>query len=481
MSSNGSLALNSIDENNVSRLYDEPEWLSRIRSNSFSYYKSLAYETSPLFNKYTIANVIDGNDLFILVDDRKVRLADEIAQRINDLKDSSSIVLLYNGIKMEVVNIPDDIKADGLVIKDIRDAYKNKYSNIVEAILKRLDPSEDKFLALEQALFNSGYFIYVPKGLELEYPITVINVLQDGVSTFSINILVADTSSKVKVVQELYSSNDNNNNSSSVTTNSKQGYFELNIADVRENAKVELVTTQGINSNNLAYFTNRKAFLAMDSRFNSYLGLFGSFASRCKVDNILEGTGAAAEYFNVIFANNEQISDVTANMIHINANTMGRILSKSIVKDTARSLFKGMIRIVKDAKGSESYLASHAIILNKGAKADSIPALEIETNEVKATHSASVAQIDDEQIFYMMSRGMSRDDAKRAIVFGFVEPLLKRLSKDARIYTTYLIDCKWHDRPLILLSDDVMKEIWEVEEESRRVEADIFEKHYKYR
>jgi Fe-S cluster assembly protein SufB/Fe-S cluster assembly protein SufD len=481
MGSDGSLALNSIDESKVSRLYDEPEWLGRIRSNSFSYYKSLSYETSPLFNKYTIANAIDGNDLSILVDDRKVRLADEIAQRINDLKDSNSIVLLQNGIKMEVINIPDDIKADGLVIKDIKDAYNSKYSNIVEATLKRLDPSEDKFLALEQALFNSGYFIYVPKGLELEYPITVINVLQDGVSTFSLNMLVVDTSSKVKVVQELYSSHDNNNNSSSVTANSKQGYFELNIADIRENANVELVTTQGINSSNLAYFTNRKAFLAMDSRFNSYLGLFGSFASRCKVDNILEGTGAAAEHFNVIFANNSQISDVTANMIHIKANTIGRVLSKSIVKDTARSLFKGMIRIVKDAKGSESYLAGHAIILNKGARADSIPALEIETNEVKATHSASVAQIDEEQIFYMMSRGMSRDDAKRAIVFGFVEPLLKRLSKDARIYTTYLIDCKWRNRPLILLSDDVMKEIWEVEEESRRVEADIFEKHYKYR
>jgi len=480
MGSDGSLALNSIDESKVSRLYDEPEWLSRIRSNSFSYYKSLAYETSPLFNKYTIANAIDGNDLFILVDDRKVRLEKEILQRINDLKDSGSIVLLYNGIKMEVANMPDDIKADGLVINDIKDAYKSKYSNIVEAMLKRLDPSEDKFLALEQALFNSGYFIYVPKDLELEYPITVINVLQEGVSTFSINMLVADTSSKVKVVQELYSSIDNNN-SGSVTANSKQGYFELNIADIRENANVELVTTQGINSSNLAYFTNRKAFLAMDSRFNSYLGLFGSFASRCKVDNILEGTGAAAEHFNVIFANNAQISDVTANMIHIKANTMGRVLSKSIVKDTARSLFKGMIRIAKDAKGSESYLASHAIILNKGARADSIPALEIETNEVKATHSASVAQIDEEQIFYMMSRGMSRDDAKRAIVFGFVEPLLKRLSKDARIYTTYLIDCKWRNRPLILLSDDVMKEIWEVEEESRRVEADIFEKHYKYR
>ncbi|MEM2993786.1 MAG: SufD family Fe-S cluster assembly protein, partial [Candidatus Nitrosocaldus sp.] len=123
----------------------------------------------------------------------------------------------------------------------------------------------------------------------------------------------------------------------------------------------------------------------------------------------------------------------------------------------------------------------HAIILNKGARADSIPALEIETNEVKATHSASIAQMDEEQIFYMMSRGMSREEAKRAIVFGFIEPLLRRLSRDARIYTTYLVDCKWRGRSLLLRSDDVMREIWEVEEESRRIESDIFEKHYKYR
>ncbi len=462
--------LTLFDEEKVRRLYSEPEWLSDIRASAFSYYKNLPYETSSLFNKYTNANVIDDN-LLLLLDGGKPRLSKEITQRIDELKDS--IVLLQSGINLEVINIPDDIK--GLVIKDIKDACKSN-PDIIKVILNRLNPSEDKFLALEEALFNSGYFIYIPKGLELSQPITVINVIQDDASIFLLNVLVADRSSNVRVVQEFYSIDDIDNKISS-----KQGCFELNIVNVEDNASVELVTTQGISSNNIVYFTNRKAFVARDARFNSYLGLFGSLASRCKIDNILEGNGAAAEHFNVMFANNAQVFDVTANMIHNKANTIGRVLSKSIVRDNARSLFKGMIKIVKEAKGSESYLAGHAIILNKGARADSIPALEIETNEVKATHSASVAQIDEEQIFYMMSRGMSNDEAKRAIVFGFIEPLLKRLSKDARIYTTYLIDCKWCNRPLVLLSDDVMKEIWEVEEESRRVEKDIFEKHYKYR
>ncbi len=459
------------DEEKVRRLYSEPEWLSNIRASAFSYYKRLPYETSPLFNKYTNANIIDDN-LLLLLDGDKPRLGKEVTQRINELKDS--IVLLQHGINLEIVNMPDGIK--GLVIKDIKDACKSN-PEIIKVILNKLNPSEDKFLALEEALFNSGYFIYIPKGLELDRPITVINVIQENASVFLLNMLVADTSSRVRVVQEFYSI-DNNSMDNSVS--SKQGCLELNIAKVDDNASVELVTTQGI-SNNIVYFTNRKAFVARDARFNSYLGLFGSLASRCKIDNILEGNGAAAEHFNVMFANNAQVFDVTASMVHNKANTIGRVLSKSIVRDTARSLFKGMIKIVKEAKGSESYLAGHAIILNKGARADSIPALEIETNEVKATHSASVAQIDEEQIFYMMSRGMSTDDAKRTIIFGFIEPLLKRLSKDARIYTTYLIDCKWRNKPLILLSDNVMKEIWEVEEESRRVEEDIFEKHYKYR
>lgn len=461
--------LTLFDEEKVRRLYSEPEWLSDIRASAFSYYKNLPYETSSLFNKYTNANVIDDN-LLLLLDGEKPRLSKEITKRIDELKDS--IVLLQSGINFEVINIPDGIK--GLVIKDIKDACKSN-PDIIKVILNKLNPSEDKFLALEEALFNSGYFIYIPKGLELSQPITVINVIQDDASIFLLNMLVADRSSNVRVVQEFYSVDDIDN------IGSKQGCFELNIVNVEDNASVELVTTQGISSNNIVYFTNRKAFVARDARFNSYLGLFGSLASRCKIDNILEDNGATAEHFNVMFANNAHVFDVTANMVHNKANTIGRVLSKSIVRDNARSLFKGMIKIVKEAKGSESYLAGHAIILNKGARADSIPALEIETNEVKATHSASVAQIDEEQIFYMMSRGMSNDEAKRAIVFGFIEPLLKRLSKDARIYTTYLIDCKWRNRPLVLLSDDVMKEIWEVEEESRRVEEDIFEKHYKYR
>jgi Fe-S cluster assembly scaffold protein SufB len=156
------------------------------------------------------------------------------------------------------------------------------------------------------------------------------------------------------------------------------------------------------------------------------------------------------------------------------------VLAKSVLKDNAKSLFKGMIKIRKNAKASESYLAGHAILLDKGAKSDAIPGLEIENNEVKATHSASVAQMDEEQAFYLMSRGFSKDSTRRIIIDGFLEPLARRMSPKVRAWINYLIDCKWQGKPLILKTDEVMREMIEVEE-ARVVDTDIFEKHYKYR
>jgi Fe-S cluster assembly scaffold protein SufB len=151
------------------------------------------------------------------------------------------------------------------------------------------------------------------------------------------------------------------------------------------------------------------------------------------------------------------------------------------MKDTSKSLFKGMIKIGKEAKAAESYLAGHAILLDKGAKSDAIPGLEIETNEVKATHSASVAQIDEMQIFYLMSRGLSREGAKREIVNGFLEPLSRKMGPTIRAWINYLIENKWSGKPLMLRTDEAMEQILEVEKSRYRETQDIFEKHYKYR
>lgn len=449
----------------------EPKWLAEIRENSFSYYQNLPTEVSPLYNKYTGVSVLKPESIFLSLDHRTSEPFSELNHRIDEAK--SGICAVHVGNNLNAVYLPEQLKSKGVIIESINDALKNHEELVKKFLTSNMDPTEDKFLALECSLFNSGIFVYVPRNLELEEPITVINTLtEDGISSIARNIFFMDENSRASVVQELYAPPNANGKA-------QQTYFELLEAHVAKNADLELVTLQAMGSENV-HISNRKAFVERDGRINWYIGGFGTNLARYKVDHLLIGEGAYAEHSDIIFGNKNQAFDITADMTHLAPNTRGRILVKSVLKDTAKSLFKGMIKIRKNAKASESYLAGHAILLDKGAKSDAIPGLEIETNEVKATHSVSVAQMDEEQMFYLMSRGFSKDSARRIIIDGFLEPLARRMSPRVRAWINYLIDSKWQGRPLILKTDEIMREMIEVEE-ARVVDVDMFEKHYKYR
>jgi len=202
--------------------------------------------------------------------------------------------------------------------------------------------------------------------------------------------------------------------------------------------------------------------------------------SRYRIDYYLNGTGASANDSEVIFGNNEQSFDLSANVNHEKPSTEGRVIEKSILKNKSKSLFKGMIRIKEKAVKSQSFLSGRSILLDKGAKSDSIPGLEIFTNDVKATHSASVAQVDEEQIYYLGTRCLSRKEAERIIVEGFVEPLSRTMSYQVRAWIAYLIESKWEGHELVINSDEQLKALVEVEE-TRYNENTEIEQHYKYR
>lgn len=465
-------ALSSLKIDYVRALSEkEPKWLAKIRENSFSYYQNLPIEVSPLYSKYTGVSVLKPESIFLSSDHRTSEPFTELNHRIDEAK--SGMCAVHVGNNLNAVYLPEQLKSKGVIIESINDALKNHEELVKKFLTSNMDPTEDKFLALECSLFNSGIFVYVPRNLELEEPITVINTLtEDGISSIARNIFFMDENSRASIVQELYAPPNANGKA-------QQTYFELLEAHVAKNADLELVTLQAMGSENV-HISNRKAFVERDGRINWYIGGFGTNLARYKVDNLLIGEGAYAEHSDIIFGNKNQAFDITADMTHLAPNTKGRVLVKSVLKDTAKSLFKGMIKIRKNAKASESYLAGHAILLDKGAKSDAIPGLEIETNEVKATHSASVAQMDEEQMFYLMSRGFSKDSARRIIIDGFLEPLARRMSPRVRAWINYLIDSKWQGRPLILKTDEIMREMIEVEE-ARVVDMDMFEKHYKYR
>jgi len=458
------LGSNHIEE--ISEANNDPAWLREYRKNAFAIFQQLPQEVSPLYNKYSDANKMDPEQItFSLSSDSTV--PDFVKDRLAEIGDNPSIVQI--GTNIHKIHVPSDLKEKGLVMCSIQDAITN-HSDKIKKSFDQTDSNRDKYIALNNAFFNSGIFIYVPRNLIVEKPIHLVSSLSlDQTSTISRNIIVAEDSSKASIVQEIYAPQ----------APKQQAYLELLDVSISPNSQFDLITLQAMDET-AVNFSSRVARIERDGRMNWYLGLFGSHLSRYKVDNFLNGQGATAQDTEVVFGNKNQSYDLASNLIHNAPSTVGRVLEKSVLKDTAKSLFKGMIRIEKDAHHAESYLSGHSILLDKGAKSDSIPGLEIFTNDVKATHSASVAQMDEEQIFYLATRCLSKSDAQKIIVEGFLEPLSRKMSYQVRAWISYLIDSKWAGRNLTIKTDEQLKAMLEVEE-TRYRETDTFESHYKYR
>jgi FeS assembly protein SufD len=471
------ISLSSLNDKYVkekSTINSEPEWLMEIRNNAFSKYSSLPHEVSPLYKKYSDANLLYPDRVYLSQGTKTYLPEEYLNQRIKELGKETSILKIGSSIVHS--NISDNLSKQGVIISDLKNGIK-EYGSIIKDRVhsNQLNYSEDKFLALELSCFDSGIFVYVPRNVTIDESIRIIDVLApDGTSSITRNIVIAESNSKASIVQEIYSNQQEDNKF-------QQSLFELLECYVGSNAELEAVTLQAMNEKNSVNFSNRRAFIEKDGKMSWYMGLFGAQLSRYKIDSIMKGQGSTAEDVEIIFGNNDQSFDVTSNLIHSGPNTRGRVLSKSVMKDSSKSLFKGMIKIDKNAKSAESYLAGHAILLDKGAKSDTIPGLEIETNEVRATHAASVAQIDENQIFYLMCRGLSNEEAKREIVSGFLEPLSRKMGPTIRAWVNYLMENKWLGKPLMLKTDEAMESILEVEKSRYRETEDIFEKHYKYR
>ena len=459
-----SIANSLIDEISASR--NEPNWLKEYRNSALSIYQELPPEVSPLYNKYSDAKRMNPEQVSLSINTDS-KIPEFLTKRIDEVKNQTSIIQI--GSNIHSVNLSDKLQSSGVIISSINDALAQN-NEIVEKVIKSSNSKEDKYTALNNAAFNTGLFVYIPKNLIIEEPIHLLSCLsEDGISTVSRNLIVAEDNTKATIVQELYSPK----------IKTQQAYLELLNTSVGSNSNLDLTTLQMMEQNSVN-FSTRRTDVAQDAKINWYLGLFGTILSRYRIDYHLNGTGSSVNDSEVVFGNNEQSFDLNTVVNHNKESTEGKVVEKSILKDRSKSLFKGMIRINENAAHSNSFLSGRSILLDKGAKSDAIPGLEILTNDVKATHSASVAQIDEEQIFYLGSRCLSRAEAERIIVEGFLEPLSRSMSYQVRAWIAYLIESKWEGNELSINNDEQLKALVEVEETRYNEHAEI-EQHYKYR
>ena len=283
--------------------------------------------------------------------------------------------------------------------------------------LGELVGSDEKFAAHNAAMWEHGLLVHVPKGFVLEQPlyVRIVNDVEGG-SLFWRLLIVADPESRFTVIEEYAS-----------TSPELSGYVNAAVEIfVGEAAKVEYVSVQNV-SRETWHFGTHHARVERDAELDWVAGGFGSKKGKVRIQNDLAGRGATSRVTGAYFTDGTQHLDYDTFQEHIAPDTTSDFAFKGALRDDSRAVWRGMIRVEEDAQKTNAYQENRNLLLSKTAHADSIPGLEILANDVRCTHGATLGQVDREQLFYLMARGLTRQEAERMIVRGFFQDVLDRI------------------------------------------------------
>jgi Fe-S cluster assembly protein SufD len=276
---------------------------------------------------------------------------------------------------------------------------------------------DEKFAAHNAALWQHGLLVQVPRGVVLDEPlyVRVANAV-DGGSLFWRLLVVAEPESRFTVIEEYASA------SAELAAYSNAAVEIV----VQQGAKVEYVSLQNL-SRGTWHFASHHARVERDAELDWVAGGFGSAKGKVRIQNDLAGPGATSRVTGAYFADGTQHLDYDTFQEHIAPDTTSDFAFKGALRDTARAVWRGMIRVEEGAQKTNAYQENRNLLLSKTAHADSIPGLEILANDVRCTHGATLGQVDREQLFYLRARGLPRAEAERLIVRGFFQDVLDRV------------------------------------------------------
>jgi Fe-S cluster assembly protein SufD len=314
-----------------------------------------------------------------------------------DLDVAGRAVVTETGI--EIVSAPD-----GIVFEPLPADYEAK-----------LIPDDDKFAVENLARWEHGLLVHVPKGVELSKPLYV-QVTSNGGSLYWRMVVIADEGARFSIIEDLSSAADD----TLAYTNAVVELF------VDPHAKIEYVSLQNL-SKETWHFGRHKAWLERDSELDWVIGGFGSKRGKVWIENDLAGPGATSRVTGAYFADGDQHLDYDTFQEHIAPNTESDFAFKGALRERASAVWRGMIRVEEDAQKTNAYQENRNLLLSDQAHADSIPGLEIMANDVRCTHGATLGRINREDLFYLMTRGLTRAEAERLIVRGFFQDVLDRI------------------------------------------------------
>lgn len=398
-----SLTQNSVEE--LSKLRQEPGWLKELRLAAWKAYAELPFPKREEEWKRVDLRALNFPSLGLLTNGSHLREAEAPKKGGPALPP-----------------IPGDWTQKGVRVLPILEAVLREEGLVrphLEQALK--DAKTDKFFCLALAVFSEGFFLLVPKGVVLEEPLHHrIAFSEPGASLFYANLIILEQGSHLTYWEELNSPTATEPNT---TSSMMAGWNHIQIG---EDAGLEHLKLQHL-AGHVCHFSHETINQERASHLRQLSMAMGSRIAKTWMRARLCGPGAENQMLGVLFGNNSQQFDHWAYQDHVAPNTKSNLEYRGVLSDSARSSFIGLVTIEKEAQKSDAYQSNRNLLLSRNARADAIPKLEILADDVKCGHGSATGPVDEEQMFYLMTRGISRPEAERMIVEAFFEPVLSKI------------------------------------------------------
>ncbi|MFC5402179.1 Fe-S cluster assembly protein SufD [Cohnella soli] len=333
-------------------------------------------------------------------------------------ENSGSLIVQHNS-SVVFVKLSDELKAQGVVLTSLEDAARNHEDLFRNHFMTAYTKDEHKLSAVHGALWNGGVFLYVPKNVVIEEPIQALLFADDAEATFMPHVLVvADTNSRVSFVEQLASGL-----ADATTTllhNSAVEVFAKSGAVVQY-AAVHQMDASAID---IAY---RRAVLESDSRVEWIVGDLHNGNAITDTKSVLKGNGSTSDSKIISIGTGSQRMSLTTQAVHFGRSTESDMITRAVMKEEATAIINGVTKIEKGATKANGQQTEKVLMLSPKARGDANPILLIDEDDVKAGHAASVGQVNADQVYYLMSRGITRKEAERLIIHGFLDPVVSEI------------------------------------------------------
>lgn len=422
----------------ISEMKGEPEWMTEIRLKAYEHF---VQRPTPTWGGGGMLENIDFDDIYYYVraTDKPGRSWDEVPPEIKDTFDKLGIPeaeqKYLQGVSAQYDSesvyhsIREDLQKKGVIFLDM-DSGLREHPEIVKEYFGTIIPYNDnKFAALNTAVWSGGSFIYVPPGVHVEMPLQAyFRINTNNMGQFERTLIIVDEGAYVHYVEGC----------TAPTYSEDSLHAAVVEIIVKKGGRCRYTTIQNW-SNNVYNLVTKRAVAFKNATMEWVDANLGSKLTMKYPAVILKEEGAHGEVLSIAFAGHGQHQDAGAKITHLAPNTTSQIISKSISKDGGRASYRGLLKVVDGADNIRSNVVCDALLLDDRSRSDTYPYIEIDAKKVTMGHEASVSKIGEDQLFYLMSRGLNEDEANALIVNGFLEPLVKELPMEYALEMNRLI------------------------------------------